>query len=227
MVFTAKQTETKTGKQTFVVVDDHESALAGTAMVLQQEYPAAEILTAANSQRAQELIRSVLPQLVLTDLSIPETLDGPAQTEVGLRLLRQLMDTYPTLNLVVQSAHTKSLVRLKPSIDLHKGGFAVVDKSISLADMLKRVDWALQGLLYTPQEMRTGLEVKPEWLEVLVLAFQEGLQDKAIAETMCVSERTVRHYWTKVQDALDVYPEEGQNIRIRTEIRAREAGLID
>jgi DNA-binding NarL/FixJ family response regulator len=61
----------------------------------------------------------------------------------------------------------------------------------------------------------------------LRLAFKEGLQDKAIAEEINVAERTVRHYWTKVQDALEVYPEAGKNIRIQTEIRAREEGLID
>jgi DNA-binding NarL/FixJ family response regulator len=93
--------------------------------------------------------------------------------------------------------------------------------------MLDKVAWALQGIIYTPKDMRTVLEVKPEWLKVLQLAFQEGLQDKAIAERMNVSERTVRHYWTKVQDALGVYPDPGKNIRIQTEIRAREEGLID
>jgi DNA-binding NarL/FixJ family response regulator len=75
--------------------------------------------------------------------------------------------------------------------------------------------------------MRGGLEVKPEWLQVLQLAFQQGLQDKAIADQMKVSERTVRHYWSKVQDVLAVYPDPGKNIRIQTEIRAREEGLID
>jgi len=30
-----------------------------------------------------------------------------------------------------------------------------------------------------------------------------------------------------VQDALEVYPEAGKNIRIQKEIRAREEGLID
>jgi DNA-binding NarL/FixJ family response regulator len=64
-------------------------------------------------------------------------------------------------------------------------------------------------------------------MEVLRLAFKEGLMDKAIADEMKVAERTVRHYWTKVQDALGVYPEAGKNIRIQTEIRAREEGLID
>ena len=75
--------------------------------------------------------------------------------------------------------------------------------------------------------MRTGIEVKPEWLEVLKLAFKDGLQDKAIAEQMNVSERTVRHYWTKIQDVLEVYPDEGKNVRIQTEIYARQVGLID
>jgi DNA-binding NarL/FixJ family response regulator len=72
-----------------------------------------------------------------------------------------------------------------------------------------------------------GLEVKPEWLEVLKLAFDEGLQDNAIAERMYKSERLIRHYWTKIQDLLEVYPEKGKNLRILTLKRAREAGLID
>lgn len=218
---------TSTANLTFVVVDDHASVLGGTVATLQQEYSKAEILTATYGQRAQELIRSVQPQLVLTDLSIPETPDADSLPETGLNLLRSLMQDYPELNLVVQSAHTKSLVRLKPSIDSHNGGFAVVDKMMSLEDMLKRVDWALQGLLCTPRDIRTGIDIKPEWLKVLQLAFQEGLQDKVIAAEMCVSERAVRHYWSKVQDILEVYPEAGQNMRIRTEIRAREEGLID
>ncbi|MEQ9368779.1 MAG: hypothetical protein RIG63_07050 [Coleofasciculus chthonoplastes F3-SA18-01] len=62
---------------------------------------------------------------------------------------------------------------------------------------------------------------------VIDLAFQEGLQDKAVAEKMEVSERTVRHYWTKIQDVLNVYPEPGKNMRIQTERRAREEGFID
>ncbi|MEO0408466.1 MAG: LuxR C-terminal-related transcriptional regulator, partial [Cyanobacteria bacterium P01_A01_bin.135] len=100
-------------------------------------------------------------------------------------------------------------------------------------EMLARVDWALQGLTHTKDVdgMRAGLEIKPEWFEVLHLAFKEGLQDKAIAQRMSISERTVRLYWSKVYDVLGIYPEDGRrdgkNIRIQTEIKARELGLID
>ncbi len=48
-----------------------------------------------------------------------------------------------------------------------------------------------------------------------------------IAQRMNVQTRAVRHYWTKIQDALEVYPVPGQNLRIQTQIRAREQGLIN
>ena len=212
-----------------LVIDDHELVLGGTIDVLQRQYPEAEILTASTSESAQTQVLKFKPDLIVMDLSIPETSGVTAQTETGIQLLKFLMKNYPTLNLVVQSANVRSLVRIKLDIDAHRGGFTVADKSLSSKEMLTRVDWALQGLTHTKnlKGIQTGLEFKPEWLTVLELAFQEGLQDKAIAERMTISERTVRHYWTKVQDALSVYPQDGKNIRIQTEMRAREEGLID
>ncbi|MBF2048629.1 response regulator transcription factor [Leptolyngbya sp. NK1-12] len=223
-----KQTVGQT-TQKFLVIDDHELVLNATVNALQQAYPAAEISTAQNAYDAGQLVAMLHPDLVLMDLSMPKTavdLEG-GRPEVGIQLLRSLLESYPTLNIVVQSAYAKALVRLKPMINAHEAGFTIADKSLPLKDMLTKVDWALQGLVCTPKEMRTGLELKPEWLEVLKLACEQGLQDKAIAEKMNVSERTVRHYWTQVQDALGVYPETGKNIRIQTEKRAREEGLID
>ncbi|MBD0334257.1 MAG: response regulator transcription factor [Cyanobacteria bacterium Co-bin13] len=210
-----------------LVVDDHEAVLGGTVAALEKQYAGADIRTARTAQEAADTLALALPDLLVMDLSIPQKSGETAQTDTGIQLLRSLMQRYPDLNIVVQSAHVKALVRLKPIIDTHQAGFTIADKNLPLREMLTKVDWALQGLIYTPRDMRTGLEVKPEWLDVLQLAFQEGLQDKAIADRMNVSERTVRHYWTKVQDALDVYPESGKNIRIQTEIRAREEGLID
>ncbi|NEQ50363.1 MAG: response regulator transcription factor [Leptolyngbya sp. SIO3F4] len=210
-----------------LVVDDHESVLGGTVSALEKTYPNANIRTAATAKAVNEDLARGLPDLLVMDLSIPTAPGEPSQTEVGIELLRKLLDTQSELNIVVQSAHVKSLVRLKPSISDYQGGFTIADKNLPLKDMLEKVEWALKGLIYTPRDMRTRLEIKPEWMRMLQLAFDEGLQDKAIAEKINVSERTVRHYWNKVQDALGVYPEPGKNIRIQTEIRAREEGLID
>ncbi|MBD1909941.1 MULTISPECIES: response regulator transcription factor [unclassified Leptolyngbya] len=214
-------------KQTLLVIDDHELVLGGTRAALQQHLPEATIVTAQTAQEAIDQVEAYQPSLAVVDLSMPEKAGDPARLDTGIQLLKTLMERYPDLNIVVQSAHVRSLVRLKPAINAHEGGFTIADKGLSMREMLVKVDWAMQGLIFTPKDMRNGLEVKPEWLEVLRLAFEEGLQDKAIAERMNVSERSVRHYWTKIQDVLDVYPDEGKNIRIQTEIRARQEGLIE
>ena len=210
-----------------LVVDDHEAVLGGTVMTLEKTYPTAAIRTATTVESAQTELSYGAPDLLMMDLSIPTAPGATSEIEAGIELLRSLLERYPELNIVVQSAHVRSLVRLKPAIDSHQAGFTIADKNLPMQEMLTKVDWALKGLIYTPRDMRAGIEVKPEWLEVLRLAFKEGLQDKAIAEEMNVAERTVRHHWTKVQDALEVYPEAGKNIRIQTEIQAREEGLID
>lgn len=216
-------------KLTILVVDDHELILDGTIDVLQRQYPEAQILTAKTAQTAIKQVTRLQPNLVIMDLSIPETVGETAHIDTGIQVLKTLIQEYSQLNLVVLSSYTKALVRIKHDIEAHEGGFSVVNKGLSSKEMLQRVNWALQGLVDT-RDLRgkqTGLEVKPEWLEVLHLAFEEGLDDKAIAKRMQVATRTVRHYWSKVQDVLEVYPEEDKNLRILTEMRARELGFID
>lgn len=210
-----------------LIIDDHEAVIGGTMNAIASKYPEADIQLAKNAREATEKLNSFTYDLVITDISIPEKIADRPQAEVGINLLRSMMDNYSTLNIVVQSADARALIRLRPNIYEHEGGFTVVDKGEPLQQMLTKVDWCLNGVNYTPKEMRMGLELKEEWLTLLELAFNESLKDKEIAKRMSIAERTVRHYWTKIQDVLEVYPEENKNMRIQTESRAREVGLID
>jgi DNA-binding NarL/FixJ family response regulator len=212
-------------KQKILVVDDHELILEGTLNVLKQQYPEAEILTAQTAQEVLMQVENIQPNLVVMDLSIPEKPGMTSQTDTGIQLLLALMKQYSTLNLMVQSSYVKALVRLKHEIDAHEGGFTIADKSISEQEMLTRVNWALQGITHT-KDLKIAIELKPDWLKVIELA-NEGLTDKAIAKQINMSERMVRHYWTKVQDVLGIYPEDDKNLRVLTLKRAREEGLID
>ena len=214
-------------KSRILVIDDHIMVLGGTTTALKNHYIDAELYTAQTAQQGFEQVKVLNPDVIIVDLSMPETIGEAAKVDTGIQLLRQIMNDFPHLNIVVQSAHVKSLIRIKSAIAGHEGGFTIADKGLSMQEMLTKVDWAMQGVVFTPKEMRNGIEMKAEWLEVLRLAFGEGLQDKVIAERISVAERTVRHYWSKIQDVLDVYPDEGKNIRIQTEKRAREEGLID
>lgn len=213
-----------------LVIDDHQLILTGTLNVLQKQYPDAAIAQARSAVDGLLDIKKAAFDLIVLDLSIPETAGDIAQIETGINLLQQLLLQYPQQNFLVQSSYVKALVRIKHEIDEHQGGFAIADKGLSESDMLIRVNLALQGATHT-KDIKTGLELKPEWLEVLKLAFDEGLTDKLIAERLYKSERAVRTYWTKIQDILGVYPEDcrkdGKNMRIQTEIRARQEGLLD
>ena len=211
---------------TILIVDDHQLMLKGTMDLVQEHFPEAQIASAQTAEDAIALIQNQVFDLVMLDLSIPQAVGTPAHTDHGLGLLQQVMADYPHLNLVIQSSTIKALIRLMPEIDRHQGGFTTADKGLPIETLLTRMDWSRQGLSYT-KDLQMDLEVKPEWLEVLNLAFNEGLQDKAIAQHLYKSERMVRHYWAKIQDALGVYPEPGKSIRMLTQIRARELGLID
>ncbi|MGK7903553.1 MAG: response regulator [Hormoscilla sp.] len=209
-----------------LIVDDHHLLLNGTIALVRDRFPHADIVSTRTVRETLDRVSGRMPDLAIVDLSIPDTLGSEATVSNGLKLLQQLMSKYPELNLMIQSSYVKALIRIQPEIENHQGGFTIVDKSLPVEVFVKRMEWALEGLTHT-KDMQTDLELKPEWLETLELAFNQGLQDKAIAIAMFKSERNIRHYWTKIQDALGVYPEEGKNLRSLTQIRARELGLLD
>ena len=218
-----------------LVVDDHHLIISGTLNILLHQYPDMEVFIAKTAEDTLYEIEKIKTEnsffdLIIFDLSIPEKTGLIAHVDTGIQLIKNLLNEYPNLNVMVQSSYARALVRIKYEIDEHQGGFVIADKGISEQDILSRINLAIQGATHT-KDIKTGLELKPEWLEVLNLAFDEGLQDKVIAERMHLHERTVRAYWTKIQDALNVYPQDckqsGKNMRIQIEIRAREEGLID
>ncbi|MBT9311807.1 response regulator [Leptothoe kymatousa] len=223
--------EAPTGK--ILIVDDHQVVLSGTIDILRQNYPTYTLVTAKTAQEALEQLASHSLDLAILDLSIPGEPQEEAKVEHGIELLRQVMRQYPEQNIAIQSTHVKALVRVRSEIDSHQGGFTTVDKSMSSQDLVQRIDGALKGFSYTRdiKAIKSGIELKPEWLDVLTLAFHEGLQDKAIAQQLNVQPSTIRHYWNKLYDVLAIDPEidkkEGKNLRSLTEIRARERGLLD
>ncbi|MEO1186533.1 MAG: response regulator transcription factor [Cyanobacteria bacterium J06636_27] len=213
-----------------LVVDDHQLILTGTLDVLSRDYSHASIVKAQTAQETLALIQSNHFDLIVMDLSIPDKKGERAEVDLGIQLLQNLLKEYPHQNFLVQSSYVKALIRIKHEIDNHQGGFAIADKGLPEDKMLMRANLAIVGATHT-QDIKAGIELKPEWMEVLRMAFEDGLTDKEIANRMYKSERAVRTYWTKIQDVLGVYPEDckksGKNLRIQTEILAREEGLID
>ncbi len=216
-----------------LLIDNHALCLHGTLNILSVAYPDALIITAKTAENALRQISIFEPDLAIMDICIPAESGRKANIETGIQTLEHMMENYPKLNIVIQSAHIKTLVRIRHKISDRPGGFTLADKSLSVEEMLIEIKWALEGITHIKDipSMNFELEEKPEWLKLLTLAYQEGLQDKAIAQHISVSERMVRHYWFNLQSALGIDSEElknqGKNLRMITRIRAKEVGLID
>lgn len=213
-------------KQTFLAIDDHEAILEGTIPALKRKYPTAEIFTAQDVQTAQKQLEQNYPNLVIIDLSLPEKPGLTAKLEVGIQFLKSLMESNEAPNIMVLTSDTLPLVRLQAMIDTYEGGFAAMDKALPISEMLRLIDFALRGSIYLPTEVRNRPEFDRKWIELLNLKFEEGLTDKAIAKRMNITDRTVRNYWSRIQDALDVCEEPDKDVRIQIELAARQLGLI-
>jgi DNA-binding NarL/FixJ family response regulator len=211
-----------------LIIDDHPLMLNSIKQLVQAQFIDAKVTTVSTATAASQLLanRPNQWQLVLSDLSIPNDSADVAKSETGIELLRTIMNLYPDLNLMVYSNNLKGLVQLKQQIDNHQGGFTIADKISEPVEIQRRMQYAIEGITLT-KEIRKGIELKPEWLQTLQLATQ-GLQDKAISEQLNVTERSVRHYWTKLQDVLGIYVHKSDRVnpRILTLNRAREEGLI-
>lgn len=213
--------------QRFLVIDDHEVILEGTVPALQAQYPNAQISTAQTVQAAEQKIARDRPDLVIVDLSVPEAAHHTATAEAGIRLLDWLMRSDLAPDIMVLSTNVKPLIRLKPVINAYEGGFVAMDKSLPIQTMLSSVEIALRGSIYLPPEVRARPEFDRRWLEVLKLKYQDGLSDKAIAKAMGISDRTVRNYWVRIQDAFYIGDDPNQDLRIQIQLAARKAGLIN
>ncbi|MEO1427563.1 MAG: response regulator [Cyanobacteria bacterium J06632_19] len=216
-----------------LLIDNHQLCLYGTWNILSNAYPNAKIVTARTARDGLKHISNFSPDLIIMDIYISRESGSKVEIETGIQTLETIINNYPRLNIVVQTAHVNTLVRIRHKINDRLGGFTVVDKSLSVEEMLVRIKWALQRIIHIKDvpPINFGLQEKPEWLKLLTLAYQEGLQDKAIAQHISVSERMVRHYWLNLQEALGIDSEElknqGKNLRMITRIRAKEVGLID
>lgn len=213
--------------QQFLVIDDHEAILEGSVPALQGKYPRAQISTAKNLRAAEWQLLHHSFDLVIVDLSLPETDDALATSEIGMRLLEQLIHSADAPNIMVLSTDVRPLIRIKPLINAYEGGFVAMDKSLPIQNMLNSVEISLRGSIYLPPEVRSRPEFDCKWLKVLKLKYHEGLSDKAIARLMGTSDRTIRNYWTRIQDWLGVYDHPEQDLRVQIQIAARKAGLIN
>ena len=200
-----------------LVVDDHvlvREALRGVLKELKGG--ATVILEATDSRQAMRQIdQNPDVELVLLDLGLPD--------RNGLEILADLGERYPTISVVVLSAHRDRDVVLK-ALDLGALGF--IPKSAQREVMLSAFNLIFSGGVYIPPEIlvrhesasapeptalapprlqgsRSDVGLTERQMEVLALMMQ-GKSNKGISRLLDLAEPTVKIHVSAILKAMRV-----------------------
>jgi DNA-binding NarL/FixJ family response regulator len=188
-----------------VIVDDHELLRTGTRRILEEARGFTVVGEAADAETAHQVVADTAPDLVIADIRLP--------TVNGIDLAAQLVDDHPQLVLVILSAYDdEHYVRAA----MAAGVSAYLLKTMPSHELVAALREAYAGgrrLAGVPQgtgekDPAGGPQVAGEQLtaresEVVRLAAR-GMSNKAIAQQLGISSRTVEGHLNHVFDKLGV-----------------------
>lgn len=202
-----------------VIVDDHQIIRAGLELMFETMDDIEVLGTADNGVTGLAQITKLQPDLVLTDIRMTE-MDG-------IELIKQLHQTTPNLPVVVLTTFDDQRP-IQQAMQLGARGFLL--KDADQATILKTIRGAMKGETYlepsiagkafTTSTTTNEIVLTPREYDVLRQVAQ-GFHSKEIAETIGVSERTVKAHLTSIYNKLGVFS------RAEAVAKALQLHLID
>ena len=132
-----------------MVVDDHAIVLHGLKELINNEPDLEVTLTADSAERALEILREHLPDIVVTDISLPGL--------SGLELIKELTRLQPGLPTLVLSMHDE-LVHGERALRAGAKGYLV--KQEAPENVIKAIRKLLAGERYLSERMQSLLAQK-------------------------------------------------------------------
>ncbi len=192
-----------------VVVDDELLVREGIVSLLQSDPRIAIAGTGSNGQEAIELASELQPDVVLTDVRMPQ--------KNGIDVVREIKARWPAIRVALLTSFNQDgyvLEGLSAGADgyLMKGAApsALISGIISIAAGQQVIE---QGIgrrvaelmrIKSPDRARAYDGLTPRELEMLTLLVH-GRGVKDIAQELCISERTARNHLSNIYHKLRVF----------------------
>ena len=194
-----------------LVIDDHPLMREAVVMLLRRLRTKATVIELDRLAVVnQTIVEHGTPELVCLDLKLPDT-NGVS----GVRELRRLL---PDTSLIVLSA---SPATDYSDLALEAGADAYVEKSLGAAHIGKVLKEFLENDDEDDADGPTIPEKRSKRQKQLLVMLDRGLSNRDIAESLSISEHTVKvHLWRLFRRL---------NVKSRSQAShlARTAGLID
>ncbi|MBI5879712.1 MAG: response regulator transcription factor [Chloroflexi bacterium] len=194
-------------KTRILLADDHAVLRAGLKMLLNAQSDLTVVGEAATGTEALGAVANLSPDLLLLDLTMPET--------DGLSVLRDVRRTYPSVRVLVLTMHEEEGY-LRSALEAGAAGYC--PKSAADAELISAIRAVMRGNVYIhPSHARYLLEqmLAPggEAADALLSALSEregevlklvarGHTNQDIAEQLSLSVKTVETYRARGMDKL-------------------------
>jgi len=192
-----------------LIAEDHTFLREGTRRLLEQQPDFEVVGEAANGLQALEMIKTVKPDIAVLDIRMPEL--------NGIEVVRQMHSLSPNTKALMltayddddyvlalmeagasgyllKTAHEKELIDSIRSVHL---GEPVLHPAIAMK--IARL-WAQRGV---SDKQRSSEQMSPRELQIMELAVK-GLRNKAIADELGISIRTVEGHLNSIFSKLGV-----------------------
>jgi DNA-binding NarL/FixJ family response regulator len=192
------------GKMHLLVVDAERMFGEALAIFLDGQDDIDVVGTALRLTQAVAMTSALHPDIVTTGYKLP---DGD-----GVDLVRQLRSQTPDVKTLMVSAFEQEAVVLAA---MEAGCSGFVSKGLPLADVATAARAVMRGETVIPRELLgrvveyslegtgwQGTNLTPTEHEILKL-FPEGLPDRAIAERLGLSERSIRNHIQSILPKLE------------------------
>lgn len=194
------------GKRRIFVVDDHPVVRKGLAQLIAQEADIEVCGGAEGETEALQQIKTLLPDLVVVDISLKEG--------HGIDLIVQLKATLPNVKTLVWSMFDEKLFAERA---LRAGAMGYINKQHSIEKAIDAIRQVLNGELYVSPEMTglllrrvgegEGLDEDPlrrltnRELEVFEL-IGKGITTRQIGRMLGISQKTAETHREKIKTKL-------------------------
>ncbi|MGB0122117.1 MAG: response regulator transcription factor [Silvibacterium sp.] len=177
-----------TAKIQVVVAEDQAMVLGALAALLETEPDIAVCARAANGHEALAAIQKHKPNILVTDIEMPEM--------TGLTLAAEVRDRYPQTRVVILTTFARPGY-LRRALDAGAKGYLLKDRpAAELADAVRRVHRGLR--VVDPDLAAEAWNSSPDPLtdreRQILWRAGEGKSSLDIAEDLHLSEGTVRNY---------------------------------
>ena len=195
--------------ETILIADDHRLLREGLRALLERE-GFQVVAEADNGRSAVKLAKQLQPDIVITDIAMPDL--------NGVEATRQICAEAPRSKVLALSMHAESRFVLG-ILEAGASGYLLKDSAFEeLAGAIKAIlkdqiylSPAIAGVVLSQSLSRLGSKCRSQQIELskrereVLQLIAEGKSTKEIAATLYVSVKTVETHRKQIMDKLDIH----------------------